>query len=114
MNPISSHQYLQNLVGTGKLDIINVTGLPRSNGTALHVALTQAKAVTPQEVIVQLYEPFYYPDLKGHLWKYIPLAKPLRTFDDRCQFIIKRYEEESPNEKVKLIIHELSQNLIDE
>lgn len=107
MLPLSSHQQLQTLIANQKLECINVIGLPRSNGTALHLALTQAK-----EVHGQLNEPFYYPDIKGRKWSYVPdPAKPIRTFDDGCAFIIERYNEENTQHKVKLVIHDLSQNL---
>lgn len=112
MNNIDSYQKLQNWVQGGQLELIHVIGLPRSNGTAVHLALTQAK-----EVAGQLNEPFYYPDLKGRIYKYKPTKQDpaVRTFEDGCGHIVKRYEDaiakNTQLKKVTLVVHDLSQDL---
>lgn len=108
---LTNYQLLNQLVRDGKLEMIRVVGLPRSNGTALHLLLTQAPDVTGQ-----INEPFYYPDMKGRKWSYRPQndKSPPRTFEDGCAWLVKEYEKRrQEQEKVKLIVHDLSQDLTD-
>lgn len=110
---ISSYTQLCELTRAGKLQIVHVVGLPRSNGTALHLALTQAK-----EAIGQINEPFNYPDLKGRHWSYRSTPETqIRTFEDGCDHILQRYKTEigsnSTGKPVALLVHDLSQDLTD-
>lgn len=108
---VSNYTQLQELVNQNQLEIIRVIALPRANGTALHLALTQAS-----EVQGQLNEPFYYPDLKSRKWNYRPSEKPIRTFEEGCAFILERYKEavKLNTGKIQLVIHDLSSDLSDE
>lgn len=99
-------QTLCNKVASGQLELIHILGLPRSNGTALEIALTQLKEVTGQ-----LNEPFYYHDMKGRRWDFIPSpGEEVRSFETGCAFIAERVAEEK-GEKVQLVVHDLVQDL---
>lgn len=98
------------LMHSSNLNLIHVIGLPRSMGTALHMALSQAP-----EVDGQLNEPFYYPDLKGREWTYRPSEEAVRTFEDGCRHIWEKYQNIQANAdtEVTLVVHDLSQDLSD-
>lgn len=95
---------LKNLVRCKKLELYDLIALPRSIGTALHQALTQAPQITGQ-----LNEPSCDKGLRGRRYdyKYNP-AEKYRSFDQVCERIYRRYlEEKGPH--VKLVIHDLAQ-----
>ena len=102
------YQQLIELTSSGKAEIVHVIGPPRSNGTALHLALAQ-------RATGQINEPFYYPDFKGRKWSYV--ASPtdqVRTFDDGCDYILQRYKKEAVSKTsgpVTLVVHDLSPDL---
>lgn len=111
INLIPPSSLLLQLVQSGKLDIIHVMGLPRSNGTALHLALTQAK-----EVSGQINEPLYFPD-KARKWNHVVLPdEKIRSFDEGCSFILDRYKDAAQltSGKVTLVVHNLSYQLMDD
>lgn len=109
MHPINSYQTIKTLVQTDELELIHVVGLPRSNGTALHIALTQG-----EKVAGQINEPLCYPDLRGRKYSYLPEGKPQRTFEEGCAHIVEKYYREKathPQQKITLVIHDLSRDI---
>ncbi len=110
MASITAYQQLSHLVENGQLELVHVLGKPRSNGTALHLALTQA-----EECQGQVNEPFYYPDMQARKWDWVPSAGEAipRVFDDGCEWILNAYQEKKREglKKVVLVVHDLSQDL---
>lgn len=102
--------YSQLMAHSKQLDIIHVIGLPRSRGTAVHLALAQA-----EEVSGQINEPFFYPDLKGRHWSLRSEGQSVRTFEQGCEHLWKKFQSlKDGDKKITIVAHDLTQDLTDE
>ncbi len=73
-------------VAEGTLRLFSVIGLPRANGTALSIALTQSPTIDGQ-----LNEPFSHPVAK--ISRYDRQRTDSRSFDDGCRHIVERVDQ---------------------
>ena len=100
---------LKGLIEQKKLRLLHVMALPRTNGTAFSIALTQAP-----EVQGQLNEPYFQTDLRGRRWDHVEIRPGVdRTFEEGCANVLAKYHKNSAASQgmITICIHEISRDL---
>lgn len=112
----ASYAALECAVRSHQLQIVQVIGLPRANGTALHIALTQSSEAT-----AQLNEPFIHGnDLRPRKWEYVRVPTDTsRSFEDVCRHINTLFRAvydppKLPKLPITLVLHDISFYITDE